>query len=191
MMSNLYLSPLWTSTPGRRGEERSVRDRNTEWEGEMARLMEWWHKKWTHSLLHFAKTPINQFFSKVYLDSLHQDVHFPSYFSSTIACFSFLLFNGSPALKRTFNSIYSSHLFHVTLLSSPIVSCCLYCSLISTAPLSLTLSLSPLSPSLCYVCCLAALSFTCQLGSGLWSSNMTNCPLIHTHARRHKKCAHL
>lgn len=188
MMSNLYLSPLWTSTPGRRGEEGSVRDRNTEWEGEMDGLMEWWHKKWTHSLRRFAKTPIKQFFSKVYLDSLHQDVHFPSYFPLLVFP-SFFFLNGSPALKTTFNSIYSSHLFHVTLLSSPTVSCCLYCSLISTA------SLSPpsfsLSPSLCYVCCLAALSFTCQLGSGLWSSNMTNCPLIHTHARRHKKCAHL
>ena len=58
--------------------------------------------------------------------------------------------------------------------------------------------LSPLPPdclspslSLCYVCCLAALSFTCQLGSGLWSSNMTNCPLIHLHARRHtRRSAH-
>lgn len=145
MMSNLYLSPLWTSTQGRRGEEGSVRDRNTEWEGEMDRLMEWWHKKWTHRLCRFAKTPINQFFSKVYLDSLHQDVHFPSYFPSTHCLFFFPSFNGSPALKTTFNSIYSSHLFHVTLLSSPTVSYCLYCSLISTAslsPLFLPLSLS-------------------------------------------------
>lgn len=63
----------------------------------------------------------------------------------------------------------------------------------SSPPYSLILS-SPnlcappllfLSPPLCYVCCLAALSFTCQLRSGLQSSNMTNCPVIYSHKHQH------
>lgn len=71
----------------------------------------------------------------------------------------------------------------VSLSSAPTLPHCLH--FISFLFFCLLSPLPPASLSLCYVCCLAALSFTCQLGSGLWSSNMTNCPLIHIHAHTH------
>lgn len=150
MMSNLYLSPLWTSTPGRRGEEGSVRDRNTEWEGEMDGLMEWWHKKWTHSLRRFAKTPIKQFFSKVYLDSLHQDVHFPSYFPLLV--FPSFFFLMAPQLWRQPLIPFIPHTYFMSL-SSHLPQFPVVC-IVPWSPLPL--SLPPLSPSL-------PLSVTCAV----------------------------
>lgn len=98
------------------------------------------------------------------------------------ACVSFKRLSNYPRLPPHPSSSHT-YLMSVSLSSAPTLSHCLhFISFLFFCPLS---PLPPASLSLCYVCCLAALSFTCQLGSGLWSSNMTNCPLIHLHAHTH------
>lgn len=146
--------------------------------------------------LSFDKMPINQSLSPVNLNScLSQAFHFAQIHTLSLSfhrascLFSSLpvsVFNGSSSddylpipLFLTLTSC-SSLFPHLPL--SIFLSTGLPLSLLPPVCLSRPPSLSPsLTRPLCYVCCLAALSFTCQLGSGLWSSNMTNCPLIHTH----------
>lgn len=102
------------------------------------------------------------------------------------------LFNGSLSLTAITPSLYFSHwLLSIAHFSSSLLSFPSFMGFFSSSDSSYLRSLLPSSASpclshpLCYVCCLAALSFTCQLRSGLWSSNMTNCPLIHLHSHTH------
>lgn len=108
-------------------------------------------------------------------------IHFVSLRLSCLVFFSSL--NGSPTMTVPSSLLLASHLsypffFHILFFLS-------VCLLLAPHPPPLH-SPQHHSHPLCYVCCLAALSFTCQLGSGLWSSNMTNCPLIHLHSRTHR-----
>lgn len=98
-MSILHLSPLWTSTQGRRGEEGGVRDRNTEWEGEMDRLMECKAKKNERTdfatLLRHQLTSSSQRFILILFSRM---CTFPLTSHQPIACFPFLLLLMAPQL---------------------------------------------------------------------------------------------
>lgn len=133
--------------------------------------MERGDEKLTRPVLSFDEMPINQSLSPVNLSS---SLFLPSFLfcpsSLSISHFLCLLtvffFSGSLTLTTislfltlTLLSSLFPHLPH-SLSNSPFIC------LLDFPAASLSLSLS-------------ALSFTCQLGSRLWSSNMTNCPLIH------------
>lgn len=204
--NNIPMSTYWQAAiPGGSGEKRKDMQRGRD------RLMGWWYEKLTRSVRSFDKMPINQSLSPVNLNPfLSQAFSFarihPLSRLAAVPRPVFLsrppvsLFNGSVTLTTTPHppppSLYFSHSFYVhpsffishTL---PFSSRFFFFLCPSVAPYLRCLPTASSPLSLCYVCCLAALSFTCQLGSGLWSSNMTNCPLIHLHARRHtRRSAH-
>lgn len=127
--------------------------------------MERGDEKLTRSVLSFDEMPINQSLSPVNLSS---SLFLPSFLfcPSSLSISHFFVFFFSGSLTLTTNPLFLT----LTLLSS------LFPHLphsLSNSPFICLLDFPAASLSL------SARSFTCQLGSRLWSSNMTNCPLIH------------
>lgn len=127
--------------------------------------MERGDEKLTRPVLSFDEMPINQSLSPVNL-------------SSSLFLPSFLFCPSSLSISHFFVFFFSGSL---TLTTIPLfLTLTLLSSLFPHLPHSLSNS-----PFICLLdfpaasLSLSALSFTCQLGSTLWSSNMTNCPLIH------------